>query len=130
MKKLMLSIFVCLVASLTITSPSSAGNYEDCLQYCDNNDQCVRCYRYIGCGRGQTRMATFRAHSGHNYYACRLRENFPVHTSTNQEECSAWCHTNAECDRCDNSVGCGIGYRRIATFRDHPGPNWYGCAER
>lgn len=55
----------------------------------------------------------------------------PAGTSrdVNLANCQRWCRRHPRCVKCSRLPGCGIGFRRMASFL-RGGRNWYACRRR
>ena len=104
---------------------NSEKNMYECMDWCnEHKPPCVECQSKRGCGKGQTAMKTFGG-KGENWYACRKASS-----QANKEACEIWCNDNKpRCAKCSDLPGCGIGYKRIESFKG-PGKNWFACEKR
>jgi hypothetical protein len=102
-------------------------NHQECEAWCDGNQNCEKCSTIVGCGSGYNNMKSFRG-PGKNWYACQMNQSRRA-SELNKSLCKEWCETSSICDKCSTHVGCGVGYRSVASFA-RSGNRWYACLSR
>ncbi|MCP3891845.1 MAG: hypothetical protein GY702_23710 [Desulfobulbaceae bacterium] len=107
----------------TMHSQASDRNEAQCKDWCDNNELCEKCSTLRGCGGDYTSMKHWTG-TGKNWHACRKSG-----AASNKAACLQWCQEKDNCRKCSEKPGCGMGYKKMKSFKG-PGKNWYSCKKR
>lgn len=102
------------------------ANRTDCESWCAGEERCKKCSDSIGCGRGFTELKSFTG-SGKNWFACRTTKA-ASNSMKHKRWCESFCDRNSVCEKCSDTIGCGTGYKSVASF-SHKGDRWFACAQ-